>query len=140
MREKNTIEHKGIVEAVENGIITVNVIAQSACASCHVKGSCSVGDIEEKVVEIYSNDKSFTKYEQVMVKLQQSLGFKALFYGYIAPFLLIVIVLIIATEYGLEEGYAGLLSLAPLPIYYYILYLLKDKMKKTFSFSIHKIV
>ncbi len=133
------IEHKGIVESVDNGLIKVNITALSACASCQVKGSCSVGDMENKVVEITNSNIQVKDGEFVNIVMSQSLGYKALFYGYILPFILIFIVLIISTEYGLSEGYAGLLALSPLPVYYLILYLLKDKLRKTFSFSIHKL-
>ena len=134
------IEHRGIVESTDDGVIKVNITAMSACASCQVKGSCSVGDMENKVVEIRNSNLNIRDGEFVNVVMSQSLGYKALFYGYILPFILIFVVLITATEAGLSEGYAGLLALSPLPVYYLILYLLKDRLRKTFSFSIHKLV
>ena len=139
MRNDKPIELKGIVETIENGIVTVNITALSACASCHVQGSCSVGDMENKVIEVKDSTNSYREGEFVNVIMSQALGYKALFYGYILPFLIILFVLIIATQTGLGEGAAGLLALAPLPFYYLALYLLKDKLKDAFSLKINKL-
>ena len=138
MKER-TIEHLGIIDSIDSGVIRVNVIAESACASCHAKNACSIGNVENKLIEINSEDISYANGESVIVTLSQSLGFKALFYGYLIPLMIIFMFLITLTLSGVDEGLAGLFAIAPLPVYYYVLYSLRKKMKRVFTFSIHKI-
>ncbi len=68
--------------------------------------------------------------------MQQSLGFRALFLGYVLPFVILVVVLFIAMEITQNDLFSGLLGLATLIPYYLILYLMKDKLQKTFAFSL----
>ena len=139
MKGPKSVEHKGTVESVENGIVKVNILSQSACASCHAKGACSVADMEDKIIDVQTPNKDYNLGERVNVVMDQTLGFKALLYGYVVPFVIVMIVLFSAVGIGFSEGKAGLLSLAVLPPYYLGLYLLKDKMKQTFSFRIQKL-
>ena len=139
MKDWSQIEHLGIVQSVLDQTIEVNITALSACSTCHAKGACSVSDIEEKVIEIFRPEEKYEVGERVNVSMKQSLGLNAVFLGYVMPFLLILVVLIITTSLGLSEGKSGLLSLAPLPVYYLILYYFKDRLRKRFSFSIHKL-
>jgi len=75
----------------------------------------------------------------VVVFLKESLGFRAMFLGYLLPFLILMTVLIIGTSIGLDEGTAGLLALGSLVPYYMVIFIKNKKLKKTFSFSIRKI-
>ena len=88
---------------------------------------------ENEVNEIYKVG------EQVVVFFKESLGFRAMFLGYLLPFLVLMTVLIIGTSIGLAEGTAGLLALGSLVPYYMVIFLKNKKLKKTFSFSIRKI-
>ena len=92
----NNIKHKGIIKSVENDVIKVTIQNVSACASCHAKGVCSVSDVKEKTIEIFNNKNSYSIGDEVNVLLQQSLGFKALFLGYVLPFIIVLITLIMA--------------------------------------------
>jgi positive regulator of sigma E activity len=139
MQSSKRIEHKGTVEQIEDGTVSVNIMNMSACSSCHAKGACNAADMEEKVIDVTHSGEGFSIGEAVNVIMQQSLGFKALFLGYVLPFLLVLIVLIVVSNFTESEGLAGLLALLPLPLYYGTLFLLKDKIKKEFSFTIHKL-
>ena len=134
-----TIEHKGIVKKAESDKLIVSIITNSSCASCQVKGSCSASEIEEKEIEIRKFDEIYKAGEQVVVFFKESLGFRALFLGYLLPFLILMTVLIIATSIEFSEGIAGLLSLGSLVPYYTIIFFINKKLKKTFSFSIRKV-
>lgn len=135
-----TIEHKGIVKKAESDKLIVSIITNSSCASCQVKGSCSASEIEEKEIEIRKFDGIYKVGEQVVVFFKESLGFRALFLGYLLPFLILMTVLIIATSIEFSEGIAGLLSLGSLVPYYTIIFFINKKLKKTFSFSIRKVL
>lgn len=132
------ISHKGIIKALSAQRILVEIINESACSACHAKGMCSAADMKEKEKEIEINHFSgkFHVGQTVEVVGKTSQGFKALFYGYLLPFLLIMIVLITLTSLQFSEGISGLLSLSILIPYYLILYFTRNRIRKSFEFEI----
>mgnify|MGYP001039275893 CR=1 FL=1 len=137
--ETKEIEHDGWVLEIHDNLVKVNIMAQAACASCNAKGVCSAADVEEKIIEVSNPRGDFRIGERVKVYMEQSLGFKALFLGYVLPFILVMIALIVTQEFTTSEGIIGLVALGLLPIYYLLLYQFKDHIKKQFSFKLKKI-
>jgi len=139
VKETAQIEHKGIIKEIKDNELQVSIISHSSCASCSVKGSCSVSDVEEKIIDVFVPDSSeYKQGEHVEVYYKQSLGFRALFIGYVLPFLVLLITMIFMLSITENELLAGLTALGALVPYYLIVYLTKDKLRKTFSFSIKK--
>jgi len=139
MREPIQIEHQGIIKKIKGNELTISVISKAACLSCSLKGACSISEIEEKTIDIVTDEASKYKlHENVYVYYKQSLGFRALFLGYLLPFLIVMTTLITTIAITGKEGLAGLLSLISLIPYYIILYFTKRNLKKTFSFSVRK--
>ena len=132
----SSISHQGVIESVSTDAIKVRITNVSACASCHAKGACNASDEQEKIIDALPNGKSYTPGETVTITSKESMGFKALFLGYVLPFLLVLITLIITTSLNIEESTAGLISLSTLIPYYGTLFLFKDKIKKSFVFEI----
>lgn len=139
MHNPQTVEHTGIIQSITKGHIKVTIFAQSACASCHAKGACGVSDTQDKTIDIYTSEEGFTVGEDVNVKMEQKLGFRALFLGYILPFLIVITMLITAYSITKSEGIAGLLSIGILIPYYWVLYIKRNEIQKTFSFNIEKL-
>ncbi len=139
MSNIKSIEHKGRIDSIDGNKINVNFLAMSGCASCHAKGVCSAADMQEKFVEVFDFTNQYKIGEEVNVTLRQSLGFRALFLGYVLPFILVLLILIILTSMTDNEAVAGLSALSVLVPYYLILFLLKDKIRKKFTFTINKI-
>lgn len=131
-----TVEHLGWIKEINSDKIVVNILSQSACAGCHAKGACGLSDVEEKLVDVYKPHHNLKVGESVKVILRQSMGFQALFLGYVMPFLAMLIVLIVLTSMNISEAKAGLASLAILIPYYFILYLFKDRISNHFTFEI----
>jgi len=139
MKQAEQIEHKGIIKDIIGRKLDVSIIPESACAKCSVKGSCSVSEEDEKIIEVYvDNPNDYKNGEEVEVFYQRSLGFRALFLGYLMPFLILIVSLITLTTFTQNELLSGMVSLLLLFPYYLTLYLSKDKIKKTFRFSIKK--
>ena len=139
MSNTKSIEHKGRIDSIDGNKINVSFLAMSGCASCQVKGVCSAADMQEKSVEVFDFTNQYQVGEEVNVTLKQSLGFRALFLGYVLPFILVLLILIILTAITDNEAVAGLSALSVLIPYYLILFLLKDKIRKQFTFTINKI-
>ena len=135
------IKHEAIVKEVKDNSIKVSIVSKSACLSCHLKSSCSVAEIQEKVIEVKNYNTGLDKYnvgEKVNVIMYKSLGIKALILGYIIPFFILLGVLIITFIYTNNEPLSGLLALASLGPYYFALFLSKNKLSKEFNFAIEK--
>jgi len=62
-----------------------------------------------------------------------------LWWGYVLPFIVVLLTLIVAQEITGNELTAGLISLAILIPYYAALYLLRHHLKKIFKFEVEEI-
>lgn len=134
---KDVIKHPGIVVKKEDGKLFVNILARSACSTCDAKSICSVSEVEEKTIEVkHDPRKDYKIGEEVNVLMQKTLAPKAVFLGYILPFLLVLLSLILMVTLTGKEGLAALVSLALLLPYYLIIYFLRGKLNKTFMFTL----
>lgn len=131
------IEHPGRITNIDKDVIEVMILSASACAACSAKGVCNVSEMEEKIVNVKKPaEASFSIGQEVMLLMDRNLGFKAVFFGYILPFLLVVTSLIVVIVMGHSEGFAGLIALVVLVLYYLVVYFLRHKLSKQFQFFI----
>ncbi len=138
MPEKR-ITHEGVIASMNHDRITVKITSNAACAGCHAKGACHLaGSEEEKLLHVPVPDPNYRVGEKVRVVLDRSLGFRALFMGYILPFLMVFSVLLAMTAAGSNELVAGLASLAVLAPYYLGIRLIRGKLDRHFTFFIQK--
>ncbi len=140
MKQRELIEHQGIVSGVQGEIISVNLNNISNCSGCHAKAMCNVSETDNKVIEVINSQKSgFQKGDQVIVEFEKSLGPKALLLGYLLPFFIVIFTLIISHAVTNNEVFSGVLSLLVLIPYYLVLYYLRSFLKKEFSFKLRAI-
>jgi len=116
----------------------VIISQQSACAGCHAKSACAVSDAEDKEIDVSFVNGVYHPGQEVTVLFRESAGFKALFFGYILPFLLVFTVLIVIFSITNHEILSGLLALGILVPYYITIYFLRDKLKKVFKFEVEE--
>jgi positive regulator of sigma E activity len=135
---KNYIEHDGLVIKVTPEQVDVQVVVRSACASCEIKGACNLSDIQEKVVEVKNPKQDFKVGEKVIIGMETVMGYKALFLGYLFPFLVILLSLILGLELFHEEGIAAGFALAMAAVYYFIIYFYRKNLQKVFRYKIRK--
>lgn len=134
----NSIEHLGVIKEITQKTIKVSLLNVSGCSSCHTKSTCSVSDIDNKVIDVINSGEKFTKGEKVKVAFEKSLGPLALLLGYIAPFIILMMVLLASWAITNDEVISGLASLISVGIYYLVLTLFRKKLKSTFTFRILK--
>jgi sigma-E factor negative regulatory protein RseC len=132
------IDHDGVIEHIEGGVAHVKINSESACAACHAKGVCGAADQEEKFIDIQLGETPYIKGESVQVLVAKRLGFKAVALGYVYPFIILMAVLVGLTAIGTNELRAGLIALLSLPPYYLVLFLARNRIGKSFTFSIQK--
>ncbi len=134
----NLIKHKAYVKNISSDGLWVSIINESACASCHVKGACTVSDYQEKDIEITSYSKTYQIGQEVTVLFKETNGFKALFFGYILPLIVLLSTLIVSLIVSENEALSGILSLLILIPYYITLYFFRAHLKKIFNFEIEE--
>jgi len=134
---KEGISHPGVVSKISKDRVEISILGNVHCDACNAKSACGVSATETKIVEVANVDNSLVMNQQVEIVLQNSLGLKAVFYGYILPFLLLFVVLFTSSLF-IKEWQAGLLALFVLIPYYFILYFNEKSLKKTFSISVLK--
>ena len=132
-----TIIHPGIIESINGDKVFIRILSQSACSSCHAKGACTIADVEEKIIEADIDPSENRKPgEQVMVKMEESLGHKAVLMGYVLPLIVLVGSVILFLSLFKHEGMAALLSILMLVPYYFTLYLFRKRLRKEFRFRV----
>ncbi len=132
------IRHNGFVKTVNSDKMIVTIVNQSACSTCHAKGACTVSDFQDKDIEINEFSGNYQPGQEVTVVFKESKGFGALLWGYVLPFLVVLITLIVVLEITDDELKAGLISLAMLIPYYTTLYFLRHHLKKIFKFEVEE--
>lgn len=138
MASPEKVKHLGVVSEATEELVRVKIDSQAACGSCKARSACSLGEGGEKIIDVHNPEKVFSKGEEVEVMLNEKLGFRALFFGYLLPFMIVVTTLVILTTVTGDEAVGGLGSLLFLVPYYATLYFFRDSLKKTFFFTINK--
>lgn len=137
----NTVKHLGIVESINGSYLKVRIVQTSACSSCSVKGHCSAAESKEKLIDVYNKDGLDCQVgSQVTISGATSLGMKAVMWAFVFPFVVLLVSLFIfmsVTE-G-DEAVSSLVSLCMLIPYYLILFLCRERFRRTFVFVLESI-
>ena len=137
MKNAETISHEGVVTKITDDELEIKILAQSACAACHAKSACGMGEQAEKILTVpRPSGRDFTINQKVNVKMAIGQGNKAAVLAYLIPIVLLLAVLFVCLGLGLGEGLSALISIVAIIPYYIVLYLRRDKLKKQFDYII----
>ncbi|MCK9206193.1 MAG: SoxR reducing system RseC family protein [Salinivirgaceae bacterium] len=135
---RTTVSHTGIAESVNGEKVKVRITSVSACASCHAQGACSAADQQDKIIDAINKGRTIQPGDWVTVLAKESAGMRAVLLGYLLPFVFVLATLIVCHIMGLSEGISGLFALAVLVPYYFVLYLTRNRIQKSFLFEIQQ--
>ena len=133
------IKHRGRVEKVEGSHVVVRIVQTSACSACSIKGHCNASESKEKLIDVFEVNASYQIGEEVVLLGTTSMGMQAVLLAFGVP--LVILIVALGVTMHLTDGNAllsslvGLLSIVP---YYFAIHFSKDKLKKTFCFTIEK--
>ena len=134
---KKEVEHSGKVVRMTPQVTTVVIEQHAACAGCHAAGLCGMAELEEKTVEVPTDPyATYGVGDTVQVVLKASMGMKAVYLAYFIPLLVLLGVILGLMALGVQEVPAGLAGLAAVGLYYLGLYLLRDRLKNEYIFTI----
>ena len=138
---KHTVWHNGVIESINDGHIKVKIVQTSACASCKVAAQCHASDRKEKIVDVYHVEgQSYRVGEEVKVIASASTGMNAVVIAFVVPFIIMVAAVFVCSRLTDDEiiaAMAGVVSLIP---YYIGLFLLRDRIRERFAFTLEKIM
>lgn len=142
----NLIKHAGIVESLADDYVVVRILQTSACAACKVAGHCNAAESKEKLIDVYDgvgdaesgrrNAEGLRVGEAVTVVTDASTGYHAVVWGFVIPLLLLVTVIFVTMAFTGNEVFSALLGLAAEGPYFWVVYLLRDRIRQRLSFRI----
>lgn len=133
-------EHKGIVTEVTDDLVRVKIESVSACAACHAKGLCSMSDKTDKIIDVKRSQlkNEYHVGDAVTVVASSGKGLLAVVLAYLVPAVVAVAAVALMLWAGANELVASVVAIALVAVYYFILYLLRDKLNKKFVFTIEE--
>ena len=137
MAKKNEIIHSGKILEITPDFTTVQIIVSSACSACHAKSLCGMSEDEEKVIMVPTDPYADHKVgDEVQVLTKMTMGLKAVWISYVIP-LAVLLILILSLSAVFENEYlTGLVSIAGVALYYFGIWLFKDRLSTEFVFYI----
>ena len=138
MAKKNEIVHSGKVIEINPDFTTVEIMVSSACSECHAKGLCGMSEMEEKVIMVPTDP-----YEPrnigdiVQVKTKMTMGLKAVWISYVIPLAVLMILILSLSAVIENEFLRGGIAIAGVGLYYFVIWLLKDRLSDQFEFYIN---
>lgn len=134
---EETISHEGVVTRITDDNLEIKIISQSACAACHAKSACGMGEQAEKILTVPKPEgREFQPFQKVNVVMAINQGNRAAVLAYLIPIVILLAVLFICLGLGLSEGLSALIGIAALAPYYAILYFQRDKLRNRFEYRI----
>ena len=133
------IKHRGKVEKVNGSHVVVRIVQTSACSACSANGMCNASESKEKLIDVYEVNPSYQIGEEVVLCGSTSMGMRAVFLAFGIPVFILLAALFIAMRVTDGDAlFSAVVSLLAVTPYYLVIYLMKDKLNKTFSFVIEK--
>ena len=126
MNNTDTISHEGVITKITNDELEIKILAQSACAACHAKSACGMGEQAEKILSVpRPKGKDFTPGQRVNVRMSIGQGNKAAILAYLIPIILLLAVLFVCLGLGLGEGLSALFGIVAMPVPPSLLFMLR---------------
>ncbi|MCG8387123.1 MAG: SoxR reducing system RseC family protein [Cytophagales bacterium] len=132
-----SISHHGKVTQCMGEKAIVQLTQHEACHSCHIKEFCGKGDGKVVSFEVSQNDLAVG--DQVSLQISPAIGFKALFWAYLFPFLLILMVIVGGSMLAVPEHWLGVTALFVLLPYFIGLSRFKRILKSQLNLQVKKL-
>lgn len=115
----------------------VAIVASEACHQCRAKQFCSMGEGQEKIIEVQTPKAAkFAVGDVVEVGEELGMAFKAVLIAYVGALVVLLLLLFGSLCLGLSEGLSVVVALIGVAAYYFVVYLNRKKIKRTINFTI----
>lgn len=138
MAKKNEIVHSGKIIEINPDFTTVEIMVSSACSECQAKGLCGMSEMEEKVIMVPTDPYEPRQIgDIVQVKTKMTMGLKAVWISYVIPLAVLMILILSLSAVIENEFLRGGIAIAGVGLYYFVIWLLKDRLSDQFEFYIN---
>lgn len=137
MAKKNEIVHTGKIIEINKDFTTIEILVSSACSTCQAKAMCGMSEDKEKLIMLPTDP--YTVYqvgEEVQVATKMSMGLKAVWISYVIPLAVLMILILSLSSFIENELLTGLFSIAGVAVYYFGVWLFREKLSDEFVFYI----
>ena len=88
------ITHSGKIVEITPDFTTIEIIASSACSSCHAKSLCWMSEDQEKLIMLATDPYAAHKVgDEVEVCTKMTMGLKAVWISYVIPLAVLMILI-----------------------------------------------
>lgn len=137
MAKKNAISHSGRIVEITPDFTTVEIIASSACSSCHAKQLCGMSEDKEKLIMVPTDGFAERKVgDEVQVLTKMTMGLKAVWISYVIPLVILMILILSLSSVIGNELVRGLVALGGVALYYLLVWVFRDRLNNEFVFYI----
>ena len=135
----NHISHAGTVAQVFDAGVDVAIVSEAACGDCKLKKACGMEESQEKIISVFTPDARYYHVgERVEVLMKPALGYQAMAVMYLIPVVVVLAALTVLVKLGVPEVFSGLGALVFLAVYYFFVYLFRERIAKTVRFEIRR--
>mgnify|MGYP003294033929 CR=1 FL=1 len=139
MSSNKEITHRGKIVDITPEFTTVDIISESACASCHARSLCSLSESKSKSITVPTRGwDNFEPGDEVDVVLKATMGYKAVWLAYVVPLFVLLAVLLCLLKLGRGELLSGLVAIGSVGIYYLVIWLFRGRLQNEYIFNIKK--
>ncbi len=137
MKSKDEIRHDGVIVEVTPEYISVEIVASSACSSCHAKSLCGMSEEEHKLLMLPADPYAeWAPGDRVLVCTKKSMGLKAVWISYVIPLAILMILVLSLSPVIANEPLRGLAAIAGVAVYYLLIWIFRDRLADEFVFYI----
>jgi len=131
------IKHTGIVRKITGDFYFVSIERTASCQGCAAKGFCNLGADKNDLIPVERlPHQHVNEGDEVTISVSEKMGWKALFYGYLLPFFVLIAGIIITAAADLPQGVIGLTGIGALALYYVVFGFFRKKIDRQFCFRI----
>ncbi len=137
--KKNEIAHAGTIIEITPDFTSVEIVASSACSACRAKGLCGMSEEQDKIIMLPTDP--YTIYsvgDKVQVYTKMTMGLKAVWISYVIPLVILMILILSLSSVIGNEFLRGGIAIAGVAVYYFIIWIFRDKLSDQFEFYIKK--
>ena len=135
--KKNEIQHTGEIIDITPDFTTIKIIVSSACASCHAKSLCGMSEEQEKIIMLPTDPYATHNVgDKVQVATKMTMGLKAVWISYVIPLAVLMILILTLSTVLESQVVCGLSAICGVALYYFVIWLLRDRLQNEFTFYI----
>ncbi len=130
------VTHLGVITNISDKDIEIEIHSASSCGSCGIKSACGMSETAEKHLSVPRPEgREFSIGQPVKIVMSARQGNMAAFLAYFLPTFIIITLTVVLSSY-IKEWMAALIGGGAMAVYYFVLYLFREKLRNKFSYEI----